>query len=705
MKSRLLVFLCLIFFVNSSAQTWQQLNDSLIYYYHRNDFKRGIEYAEKALELARKNATQNNDIAASLNNLGELYRQGGHYEKAIPLFEEFIKIKKSISGEKDPAYSALVNKVAVLYYELKQYEKAEELYTTATELRKQNLGENHPDYLTSLSNLALVYQTTRQYQKAELLYIEIKDKQVQLGVEHFGYALATKELGKLYYLMGQYEKAEPLYIESRELYKKNDREESPEFADNLNALALLYDEIGQYGKAISLFEQALEIYEKGVGENNGDYATVLNNLARVCSHINELNKAEALYRKSLEITGKLFGESHYGYANALNNLAELFSTKGQFSEAEVLHRKAKAIRKELFGENSIEYANSLNNLALVYHNTQLYSKAEPLYVQAKNITKKVLGEAHPLYFNLLNNLAFLYTDRGMHNQAETLMIAATNQRIETLRNIFAVLSEEEKENYLNNTLSLISNNNSFLFTLKDQTPALVLNNVNLLLYVKSLILSSTQQLHSTVRTSNDSSIIATYKRWQKQKEVLARQYALPVDYRLNNLDSIQVIAESLEKELTQKSSTLRNHKPPVSVTSIQKALAKDEAAIEFVRFNLYNRRLTDSILYAAYIIRKDSSPKWVLICEEKQLQQLFTSAGKTTTASISAFYRGAVEENDNVSVSKGDSLYDLVWRPLEPYLKGIKKVSYSPAGKLYTVAFNALPVGGEKLLMDKYSLH
>jgi CHAT domain-containing protein len=52
----------------------------------------------------------------------------------------------------------------------------------------------------------------------------------------------------------------------------------------------------------------------------------------------------------------------------------------------------------------------------------------------------------------------------------------------------------------------------------------------------------------------------------------------------------------------------------------------------------------------------------------------------------------------------GDSLYKLIWQPLEPYLKNIKKISYSPAGKLYSIAFHALPVDSNTVLMDKYQL-
>src|SRR6185503_11132027 len=113
-------------------------------------------------------------------------------------------------------------------------------------------------------------------------------------------------------------------------------------------------------------------------------------------------------------------------------------------------------------------------------------------------------------------------------------------------------------------------------------------------------------------------------------------------------------------------------------------------AIEFVRFKLYEKKLTDTVIYAAYVFRKnDTAPHFVPLCEKKQLQQIFDSAGKTATVMVKNFYRG-IEIKDRTG-SLGTALYKLVWQPLEPYLQGIKKISYSPAGRLYSIAFQALP--------------
>ena len=72
---------------------------------------------------------------------------------------------------------------------------------------------------------------------------------------------------------------------------------------------------------------------------------------------------------------------------------------------------------------------------------------------------------------------------------------------------------------------------------------------------------------------------------------------------------------------------------------------------------------------------------------------------------VNSFYRGADISNLNRSTEAlGKELYQLVWQPLEPYLIGVKKISYSPAGKLFSIAFQALPVDSSTVLMDKYQL-
>jgi CHAT domain-containing protein len=142
----------------------------------------------------------------------------------------------------------------------------------------------------------------------------------------------------------------------------------------------------------------------------------------------------------------------------------------------------------------------------------------------------------------------------------------------------------------------------------------------------------------------------------------------------------------------------------VTMRNVQENLDEDEAAIEFVSFKLFDKKTTDSIIYAAYLFNKrDSSATFIPLFEERQLQKLLDSGGKSATGIAHNFYRG-IEVRDRSNLQLGTNLYNILWKPLEKYLKGITKVSYAPSGKLYGIAFQALRVDSNHLLMDKYQL-
>jgi len=79
--------------------------------------------------------------------------------------------------------------------------------------------------------------------------------------------------------------------------------------------------------------------------------------------------------------------------------------------------------------------------------------------------------------------------------------------------------------------------------------------------------------------------------------------------------------------------------------------------------------------------------------EEKQLRRLLRSSAKKLNAfaAIQNLYRE-------------DSLYQLIWKPLEGYLTGVHTIYYAPSGLLHRIAFQALQADSTHLLIDNYQL-
>ena len=82
------------------------------------------------------------DTAASLNNLGGLYRSMGDYAKAEPLYSRALEIRKKVFGEKHPQTAQSINNLAALYDATGDYAKAEPLFRQALEIDEKFWGKS-----------------------------------------------------------------------------------------------------------------------------------------------------------------------------------------------------------------------------------------------------------------------------------------------------------------------------------------------------------------------------------------------------------------------------------------------------------------------------------------------------------------------------------------------------------------------------------
>lgn len=108
-------------------------------------------------------------------------------------------------------------------------------------------------------------------------------------------------------------------------------------------------------------------------------------------------------------------------------------------------------------------------------------------------------------------------------------------------------------------------------------------------------------------------------------------------------------------------------------SDIQSCLNKDEAAIEVIRFRLYNKRWTDTVLYAVLILKpaKDAktdgfskSIEMVLLDKGNELEQLHIKNYKNCI-------KNKIPDNES---------YNQFWAKIAAKLKGIKKAYISPDG-------------------------
>jgi len=708
MKNILLFLHALFYVVTGSSQTPDNLNSQISEMLTYGNHQQALPVAEKAAALTKaKYGDRSEQYAQSLLLLANVANKNRPVSNPEPFYLHALEIIKALYPDNQVKQVPYLLGLAAYYVDSRQFEKAERIYPVAADLLEregQGASALYAEMLGGRGNL--LYQQ-ESYSEAEILFlkaIEIEKKGKRENSH--GYAIYTGMLGDIYIWEGDFEKAERFLIESIELRRVLYGEQHQVFGNAVLRLAEFYGEMKQFEKGLGLFIQAIGILKEALGTDHPDYAILITKVAGFAYSAGDQKNAKILYNQSMDLTRKAFGDQSREYGSALNGLALVLLKNKEYSAAQPLFEQAMAISKKNPGKNELDYAGSLNNLGLLYAGMGSYEKSLPYYIQSLEILKTQQAWNNPDYLLSLTNLAQAYVYTGQYDKAEPLVVSAASQAILYLRNTFAILSEKEKNNYLESTSWVEQMNNSFLYTNKATARDLAKSNFNFQLFAKSLALTDTRQVMELAGNSQDSGVTNVFNEWKIKRGLLAKQYALPASKRRIDLAAIEAKAEQLEKELTRHSAAFRGQQEAlfISMKEVQQVLQPDEAAVAFVRFRLFNREWTDSVMYAAYLLRKeDHLPQFVPLCEEKQLGKYFSiGAGEPT---IRAIYRSdPVDEKDQPSIS-GDSLFSLVWKPLMPFLTGIHKINYAPAGLFYKIAFHALPAGDSLLLMDKFELN
>ena len=96
--SFVIIFLSYGKYVYASTE-WDRLNDKVESLYQQGDYAGAIVIAKKTHQMAeREFGSDHSNVAASLNNLAEIYRAQGQYALARPLLKRALVINETALG-------------------------------------------------------------------------------------------------------------------------------------------------------------------------------------------------------------------------------------------------------------------------------------------------------------------------------------------------------------------------------------------------------------------------------------------------------------------------------------------------------------------------------------------------------------------------------------------------------------------------------
>jgi CHAT domain-containing protein len=653
-----------------------------VYAEKEGDLQNAINYFEQSKDgLEKMKKTDENIYIIVSYKLAICYSRKGdlsNVEKNIIIGSKVLEILK----KEDPQFVVFAHNLADCYYVIGNYLRAIEISNKALEICKEIKGETNQDYLRVLRNTSHYYYKNGDYSKA----IELYTKELNLirkinGENNSDYATALNYLANCYSDIGDYPHAIEYGTKALEIRMSVLGENHPDCAETLSDLTTYCNYLNDYLRAIEYGTKALEIRKSVFGDNHPKYATSLNNLAYSYFGTNNYTKAIDLGTKAIEIERNNSSENSNSYAIYLNNQALYNSFEGNNSKAIELCSVALEICKSNKGEISPEYSVSLANLALYYSYSGDFVKAKKLGIDALNIQKMVTGDKHPQYMALLRFVAICDIFLGNYRNALNNVTKSISLCNSNILQFFSGLSSHQRSSYWQSVSSLFTD----LFpSMSYQAHS---NNIDDLynqsaLFAKGILLSTDMEMRKLILESDDSLLIAKYKNLSSNLSIYNKLLETPIGRRFINADSLNNVIQRQELELAKDSKVYGDYTRNLTIDwkDVQSKLDDNDIAVEFLDFPILN---TDSTIYVALTLKKGyDNPRMIMLFERNQLK--------------------SIPENDYYTQM---DVSNLVWKPLEEELKGVKNIYFSPSGELHRIGIEYLPISKTENICDIYTIH
>lgn len=711
------------------------------------DFTNKLSEADKIYEesyttvVSKEIDAWHKDHLNILNHMAILYELTDKYALANSILEKAGYVANAKFTSKDYEYADELTKIAKLEIKMGAFEKAEDHLTNSIKIldnfRKED--DKKAFYVQAIEAQATLYGIKGMFDEAgdnlDQSNKIISRAKKPIGLDELS---SNKELVSLLIQLGKYPDAqkildelipeyeklygsnsvrliEPLVDNGRLLLAKGDFTEAEKVAQRINKIATtVYGErstktaptqklladidyaIGDYDNAELMLQKAIASLEKQFGRNHIEVAKALSLLGMTKFHKGDKPaEVQKLLFDARDIMAAKLGNQNPQYADILKNVASLYISQKKYPEAFSVLTQAEAIWRAKTGtKTNINAANIYALTGDVYYATKNYKRAEEFYVQAKKIYEDYFSKTHPEYVKILSKQARVYYMEKNYKRAKANIEEALNNYEAYIKQIFPALSEREKAKYWNTIKGDFEFYNTLAFSQLEDFRDLSGKVYDYQLLTKALLLSSSIKIRERILNSTDEALKTSYNLWIEKKEQLTNALSMSTQQLADNGYDINLMtaeAEKLEREISQKSElfgqSFENKK--IKYADVQKAINKNEVAIEMVRYRHFNHTFTDSVVYVALYVKNDNArPKAIIMPEGHFLEKRYFANYRNSII-------GKVEDRYS---------YKVFWEPIQKGIGTVTTIYLSADGVYNQINLEAIPTPDGKYIIDNANI-
>src|ERR1700722_3640205 len=408
-----------------------QLLESIGLAYRRQGLsERAIPLFEQAVAIRRQERPLvNGHVAVALANLARALTDAGHLISAQADLEQAVALSES-DGEPRPVETAdiLVQFGNFALNAKSDPALASELFGKALNIYRNTIGNQNLQVAATLNGLADAAVWMSDYPLAEHYEREaLSIFQETVSRNHPDNAVALATLGSVLTQRGKYAEAEQVLNEALQIERNVFGTDNPRIATVEEDFGILYDREGDMTRAVAATQAALRITRDRLGANHFMVGYYLDALANLYLKAGDLATAETDARQALAVYAQALPPRHLYVASTHQLLGEVLLRRGALAAAEAELRTASDMNAGLAGADSWRTARSEASLGWVLIQRDKAAEGEPMLAAARSTLLAKLGQQHPATQQATSRLVEYY--RAHHRDSEaTRVLAAPDKR-------------------------------------------------------------------------------------------------------------------------------------------------------------------------------------------------------------------------------------------------------------------------------------
>ncbi|MDR3385758.1 MAG: serine/threonine-protein kinase [Rudaea sp.] len=375
----------------------------------------------RAKALEAKSAQEVTRFLVGLFAGSDPTHSGGAVISAQDLLDQGVRRLQSQLHDEPAVRARLLNTVATTYAALGLYDRAQPLAEQALLLRRQILAADDVELAESLDELGQILTQKADYAGAEpMLRQALSLRRARLGDADAATIDSLGNLGALEQNRGDFKAADAMFAAALLAAQRRYGEDAVETARRLDDYATNLDNMGKKPEALAAYQRALAIRESNLGANDADVATSLHNIGTYYDEAGENGEAIKFLERALAIRRQVFGAEHPLVGFTELALAGVYGTQSRFEDSEKLATDALSIFRRTLAADHPKISESLNMLAILHSMHRDFAGALPFAREAFNRFSQTLGADHPNTLTAENNLSFILLHSAQSSEAEKL---------------------------------------------------------------------------------------------------------------------------------------------------------------------------------------------------------------------------------------------------------------------------------------------